>query len=250
MWCRSKLGVGVMALTFLVGGYAALVYLRAFPLKVRNQETEPSVANFLSELVGVQGASFEGEPAALFKTRKIIAGVESVGCLTSGEYGIHAFGSIRLASLVYESPANSLIVGARTCSREKIYFYIEGWRRAEIFYSHISDKTNTSIVAHNGTLGQSSVSGWRNPRPRTDNQCVMGALIGAFSGVRRFLSRARLPGIYDENSEGRQNSRFFPRWGALVAPIGAMILLWGWNCIRNERNLRWGSLAFVGGAIL
>jgi hypothetical protein len=82
------------------------------------------------------------------------------------------------------------------------------------------------------------------------NQVFVSNPISVLSSPGSFFSRAHLANIYDQQSESDEDSEFFPWWSALLVLIGSYVLLWGWECLRGNQRLRWGTAAFVCGAIV
>ena len=82
-----------------------------------------------------------------------------------------------------------------------------------------------------------------------DYQRFVGNIRSVLSSTSGFSSLPRLPSVYAKDAESDQDSRLFPPWRAFLAPIGGIVLLWGWKCIRSETNLLRGGIAFGVGAI-
>jgi hypothetical protein len=141
---------------------------------------------------------------------------------------------------------------------------IRAERHGEHLWTNVYPSRNrVSNILNGNTQIQTGAPIWIESQPRavqpysysypgalTDNQGIVSRVSGVLGSISGFLCGTRLPRVHKEDSKRNNYSRFFPRWGALVAPVGVIVLLWGWNCIRNERRLFWGILAFIGGAIL
>jgi hypothetical protein len=96
---------------------------------------------------------------------------------------------------------------------------------------------------------KSRSNGVLDPRTVSHLQLLAGGLSTPLGRVSRFSSLARLPSVDGKDAESDNDRRLFPSWCAFLAPVGVVILLWGWNQIRNDTNMLSGRIAFGVGAI-
>jgi hypothetical protein len=89
-----------------------------------------------------------------------------------------------------------------------------------------------------------------NPRAVGHFQLLAGGFSTSLGGIGGFSGFARLPSVNTKDGNGDDDSRLFPSWRMFLAPMGVISLLWGWNRIRNNTNVLWGSVALGVGAIL
>ncbi len=78
----------------------------------------------------------------------------------------------------------------------------------------------------------------------------LSILIRRFCGSRSFFGRAHLADVNDQQSESNENSEFFPKWCAILAPLGAVGIWSSWDNVRSEHRLRLSVSVFVARAIL
>src|SRR6266851_1771487 len=89
---------------------------------------------------------------------------------------------------------------------------------------------------------------WGNPRPRIGDQGFSRQFV-------RFDHLNELTPVNEGHDYSQEDSSGFehrlPQWRLIGPAIASFFLaLWGWGCIRNERRIAWGFLAFIGGCVL
>jgi hypothetical protein len=89
-----------------------------------------------------------------------------------------------------------------------------------------------------------------NLGPILHPQSVPSSISSSFSGIRAVSSGSHLADIDQEQTESDEDSKFFPKWGFVFAPIGAAGIWWSWDNIRSERPVCFSLRVFVASAIL
>jgi len=72
---------------------------------------------------------------------------------------------------------------------------------------------------------------------------------GAFGSIGRFLRGSHLEDVDDEQSKSDKDGKFFPKWSAVLAPIGVVEIWWSWGRVRTETRISRDVLIFIGSAI-
>jgi hypothetical protein len=135
--------------------------------------------------------------------------------------------------------------------RLKFSMHVNGWPSSH--GSYVERLDNHPIRSNRFLARVSRIKVWMNPRailPFEISDSSIRRALGSFGGFSRF---PRLPSVDTENTESDQDSpylkRFFPRWCAIFAPFGAIVLGWGWWNLRDNRRLPWSAISFCVGCI-
>jgi hypothetical protein len=81
-------------------------------------------------------------------------------------------------------------------------------------------------------------------------QCMSCEIGGFFRGLGCLFGRPHLADVDQEQTESGNDSKFFPKWGLVFAPIGIAGIWWSWDNIRAERRVFFSVSVFVASAIL
>jgi hypothetical protein len=84
-------------------------------------------------------------------------------------------------------------------------------------------------------------------------QLSPGSFGGALGSIGGFFIGEQSDEVYDKQSEGNNNRSDFatllPRWGVIFAPVGLVMLAWGWWNLRSERRVNLAEPTFWCGVI-